>query len=447
MKMISNYDDIVRYLFKEFGLMPESLGRKVIENSILNSMKQHSISDSNVLLAKLISGAIDKQTIIEEITVPETWFFRDYETFIFLKENINKRLSEKYNYKMSILSAPCATGEEAYSIAMQLLEVGLNSDSFSITALDISEKSLQLAKEGVYSKSSFRVELDFLKKYFYEDNGKLAITDKIKKLVQFKCENLISNDFLNSSDYFDYIFCKNVLIYLNESARQKVLFNLDKKLKKDGIIFSGHSEFMIFHNYGFQPINHTGAYAFVKKKQVVAVKKVIDSSLKDKAYNPIEEYARKKPAFSNRVEQKNEIQKSKHLNNTYGDDSVSIDNEFEKQSNSNEIKENSIEIIRNYANQSKFDEALNMCMDLINKNSINDEVYFLVGLIYEAQNKFDLSEQNYNKALYLNPNHYEAVVHLGLIYEKKGNTKQASLFKERAIKIHSRKMNNQNGKN
>jgi len=135
------------------------------------------------------------------------------------------------------------------------------------------------------------------------------------------------------------------------------------------------------------------------------------------------------------------------LNNTYGDDSVSIDNEFEKQSNSNEIKENSIEIIRNYANQSKFDEALNMCMDLINKNSINDEVYFLVGLIYEAQNKFDLSEQNYNKALYLNPNHYEAVVHLGLIYEKKGNTKQASLFKERAIKIHSRKMNNQNGKN
>nr|HPI20117.1 tetratricopeptide repeat protein [Candidatus Kapabacteria bacterium] len=69
-------------------------------------------------------------------------------------------------------------------------------------------------------------------------------------------------------------------------------------------------------------------------------------------------------------------------------------------------------------------------------------VYFLVGLIYEAQNKLDLSEQNYNKALYLNPNHYEAVVHLSLIYEKQGNIKQASLFKERAIKIHSKQMNN-----
>ena len=198
MKMISNYDDIVRYLFKEFGLLPESLGKKVIENSILSSMKQHSISDSNVFLAKLISGAIDRQTIVEEITVPETWFFRDIDTFIFFKESINKRIRMNNNDKISILSAPCATGEEAYSIAIQLLEAGILPNSFSITALDISKKYLQLAKEGIYTKTSFRFEIDFLKKYFTEENGKLLINNKIKNLINFRCENLISNDFFNS---------------------------------------------------------------------------------------------------------------------------------------------------------------------------------------------------------------------------------------------------------
>jgi len=445
--MINNYDDIVRYLFKEFGLMPESLGKKVIENSILSSMKQHSISDSNVFLAKLISGAIDKQTLIEEITVPETWFFRDFETFKFLKERINKKNNTKINERISFLSAPCATGEEAYSIAIQLLEVGLIPDSFSITALDISEKSIKFAKEGIYSKSSFRIEIDYLKKYFTEDNDKLLINDRIKKLVDFRCENLISNDFLNSYDNFDYIFCKNVLIYLNESARQKVLFNLDKKLKKDGIIFSGHSEFMIFQNYGFQAINYPGAYAFSKKLNIPILKKIRDSNV-----NKIHNISQNKEVIKNSEKQKQNLSGKilikKEISNKGADDkAINSLNKTENKEISNTINCNSIELIRNYANQSKFEEAMEMCSEMIKKNTINDEVYFLVGLIYEAQNKLDLSEQNYNKALYLNPNHYEAVVHLSLIYEKQGNIKQASLFKERAIKIYLKQMNNQNGKN
>jgi len=445
--MINNYDDIVRYLFKEFGLMPESLGKKVIENSILSSMKQHSISDSNVFLAKLISGAIDKQTLIEEITVPETWFFRDFETFKFLKERINKKNDTKINERISFLSAPCATGEEAYSIAIQLLEVGLIPDSFSITALDISEKSIKFAKEGIYSKSSFRIEIDYLKKYFTEDNDKLLINDRIKKLVDFRCENLISNDFLNSYDNFDYIFCKNVLIYLNESARQKVLFNLDKKLKKDGIIFSGHSEFMIFQNYGFQAINYPGAYAFSKKLNIPILKKIRDSNV-----NKIHNISQNKEVIKNSEKQKQNLSGKilikKEISNKGADDkAINSLNKTENKEISNTINCNSIELIRNYANQSKFEEAMEMCSEMIKKNTINDEVYFLVGLIYEAQNKLDLSEQNYNKALYLNPNHYEAVVHLSLIYEKQGNIKQASLFKERAIKIYLKQMNNQNGKN
>jgi len=447
MIMINNYDDIVRYLFKEFGLMPESLGKKVIENSILSSMKQHSISDSNVFLAKLISGAIDKQTLIEEITVPETWFFRDFETFKFLKERINKKNNTKINERISFLSAPCATGEEAYSIAIQLLEVGLIPDSFSITALDISEKSIKFAKEGIYSKSSFRIEIDYLKKYFTEDNDKLLINDRIKKLVDFRCENLISNDFLNSYDNFDYIFCKNVLIYLNESARQKVLFNLDKKLKKDGIIFSGHSEFMIFQNYGFQAINYPGAYAFSKKLNIPILKKIRDSNV-----NKIHNISQNKEVIKNSEKQKQNLSGKilikKEISNKGADDkAINSLNKTENKEISNTINCNSIELIRNYANQSKFEEAMEMCSEMIKKNTINDEVYFLVGLIYEAQNKLDLSEQNYNKALYLNPNHYEAVVHLSLIYEKQGNIKQASLFKERAIKIYLKQMNNQNGKN
>ncbi len=447
MKMISNYDDIVRYLFNEFGLMPESLGKKVIENSILSSMKQHSINDSNVFLAKLISGAIDRQTIVEEITVPETWFFRDIDTFIFFKESINKRIRMNNNDKISILSAPCATGEEAYSIAIQLLEAGILPNSFSITALDISKKYLQLAKEGIYTKTSFRFEIDFLKKYFTEENGKLLINNKIKNLINFRCENLISNDFFNSLEFFDYIFCKNVLIYLNENARQKVLHNLDKKLKKDGIIFSGHSEFMIFQNYGFQAINFPGAYAFSKQQQK-PTKKLVENPnnfqnlIQNKGF--IKDNEKKKLIFSKKDILKKEIEKINLIDERL-DNIVNTEKEESKKQIISDVTNNIVEIIQSYANQSKFDEALIMCMDLINKNTINDEVYFLVGLIYEAQNKFDLSEQNYNKALYLNPNHYEAVVHLSLIYEKQGNTKQATLFKDRAIKIHSKKMNNQNG--
>ena len=206
--------------------------------------------------------------IIDALTTNETYFFRDYHPFEALRTHIlpelfKKREKEK---KINIWSAACATGQEAYSIAMILLEyfsLYLQTYRVSILATDISKKCLEKAKKGVYNQIEINrgLPISFLVKYFKQCGAHWYIDEKVKKLVKFEKLNLLGAS-QRLLERFDLIFCRYVLIYFSDEIKKKVLTDLWKLLNPGGYLILGATEIpaLVFSDMEKKIIGKTSWY-------------------------------------------------------------------------------------------------------------------------------------------------------------------------------------------
>jgi len=206
--------------------------------------------------------------IIDALTTNETYFFRDYQPFealrtYILPELFKKREKEK---KINIWSAACATGQEAYSIAMILLEyfsLYLQTYKVSILATDISKKCLEKAKKGVYTQIEINrgLPISFLVKYFKQDGAYWYIDEKVKKLVRFEKLNLLEAS-RKLLERFDLIFCRYVLIYFSDEVKKKVLTDLWGLLNPGGYLILGATEIpaLVFSDMEKKIIGKTSWY-------------------------------------------------------------------------------------------------------------------------------------------------------------------------------------------
>ncbi len=189
---------------------------------------------------------LEIEEIVELLTTNETYFFREgYQLKAFaeeiLPELIERRGSQR---RLRIWSAGCSSGEEAYTIAMILREqprlAGWNLEVFGN---DISRKMLQAARRGVYGKSAFRaIEPYYRDKYFTPAEDKLSIDKSLRSITSFGQLNLLDDEMLQLVGQVDVIFCRNVLIYFDQSARRRVVQTFYDKLRRRGYLLLGHSE-------------------------------------------------------------------------------------------------------------------------------------------------------------------------------------------------------------
>ena len=147
----------------KIGWSASILGSKEISRAVEKRMIAGNFPDLQTYLQQLQISPQEIDALIELLIVPETWFFRDWEPFVFLEHYIRSEWLLKQSYRsLRVLSVPCSSGEEPYSIAMSLLNSGLMSNQFQIDAVDISKISLNRAREAVYSQNSFRVKKPLL---------------------------------------------------------------------------------------------------------------------------------------------------------------------------------------------------------------------------------------------------------------------------------------------
>ena len=184
------------------------------------------------------------KALLESSLVPETWFFRNIEAFDALAEWVAGTWAPAHpGACLRVLSLPCATGEEAYSITMRLLEAGLAPGSFRIRAGDISEGSLAVARAAAYGRNSFRSGFDEPRfgKYFVGRCGEVRrVSDEIRGLVDFQFMNLADPSAVLPPS--DVIFCRNALIYFAGETRRAVVERLGAALSNDGLLFLGPVE-------------------------------------------------------------------------------------------------------------------------------------------------------------------------------------------------------------
>jgi chemotaxis protein methyltransferase CheR len=188
-------------------------------------------------------------SIIDIITVNETYFFREQNQLKTFSEEILPELKDinKDKKRLRVWSAGCSTGEEPYTIAILVLEKGyFHNWNIEIFGSDINQRVLQAARSGIYRKNSFRAtEPYFLRKYFREEDNISRISDNVKKYVNFSHLNLLDPFKVKLVGTVDVIFCRNVLIYFDYPSRKKVIDMFYERLADGGFLLLGHAESLI----------------------------------------------------------------------------------------------------------------------------------------------------------------------------------------------------------
>ncbi len=189
--------------------------------------------------------------LVDNLTTNETYFFRETPQLRAFSEEIlpELRQTQRDRKTLRIWSAGCSTGEEAYTIAILLLESGdwWRDWQVEILGSDINQRVLHTARRGVYKRGSHRATTpEMLTKYFIEeDKGDYRIIDRVRELVSFSCLNLLDQYKTALISNMDIIFCRNVIIYFDREAKKKVIASFYDKLRDGGYLLLGHSESLI----------------------------------------------------------------------------------------------------------------------------------------------------------------------------------------------------------
>ena len=189
----------------------------------------------------------EAESLAQELTVTETYFFRNIEQFRALAEIV---LPERMRYDrkpktLNILSAGCASGEEAYSIAITAQETIIDrSWDLRIDAVDINQTALEKARRGRYSAWAVRgMQSDIQRKWFQENGRDLILDENVRTAVKFKTRNLSVDDpELWRPASYDVVFCRNVLMYFSPEKMQAAINRIARALAPGGFLFLGHAE-------------------------------------------------------------------------------------------------------------------------------------------------------------------------------------------------------------
>ncbi|KKN84292.1 hypothetical protein LCGC14_0291060 [marine sediment metagenome] len=253
-------DDLISELKRISGLQFEHYQRKFLEKRISFRMKYLELNYYQEYIDYLNAHTEEIDLFLDKFTINYTFFFRNINVYWSL-EKFLKIYCKNLKGPLRIWSAPCATGDEPYSIAIlldNLKNAGNNIPNFEIVASDIDKTAIKFAKRGIYSEYAIHeTPKNYVTTYFSTKNTEIGpkykINQNIKDKVNFFQEDIIKGHRNNKK--FDIIFCRNFIIYINQFAREKLMRILEARLKDGGLLILGGSETFSPQNTCFESIS------------------------------------------------------------------------------------------------------------------------------------------------------------------------------------------------
>ena len=167
---------------------------------------------------------------------------------------------------LRILSLPCSTGEEPYSIAMALLDAGLKPHQFKVDGMDVSPLSVEKARRALYGKNSFRgQDIAFRDRHFSAEGEGYRLSDRVLEQVRLQVGNLLDPALLASEPPYDFVFCRNLLIYFDQPTQRQVFEVLKRLTHVDGVLFIGPAEGGLLGRFGMRSIGIAQSFAFSRQ--------------------------------------------------------------------------------------------------------------------------------------------------------------------------------------
>ncbi|WP_316860532.1 protein-glutamate O-methyltransferase CheR [uncultured Cohaesibacter sp.] len=255
-----DYAFLQNFLKEKSGLVLSNDKQYLVESRLMPIARKSGLQSIEELIGK-IKGLGDRglqNAVVEAMTTNESFFFRDKTPFEHFTNTIIPHLVEtRKRGKVRIWCAAASTGQEPYSLAMSIKENAskLAGLSFEIIGTDISNEVLEKAKVGIYSQFEVQrgLPVQLLLKYFTQKGEMWQISPEIRSMVTYKPYNLL--DQYTALGQFDVIFCRNVLIYFDQSTKVDVMQRLAKQMPADGYLLLGAAETVVGLTNAFQAVS------------------------------------------------------------------------------------------------------------------------------------------------------------------------------------------------
>ncbi|MGF6220201.1 CheR family methyltransferase [Pseudomonas sp. YL-218 TE3947] len=401
------------FLKERIGLDVGSVGPAIIERAVRQRITAARVQTADEYWHTLLGSRDEQQALIEAVIVPETWFFRYPESFTTLAKLAAKRLAAINNMRaLRILSLPCSTGEEPYSIAMALLDAGLAPHQFKVDGMDVSPLSVEKARLALYGKNSFRgQDIDFRERHFTAENDNYRLSGRVIEQVRLQVGNLLDPALLASEPPYDFVFCRNLLIYFDQSTQQQVFEVLKRLTHVDGVLFIGPAEGSLLGRFGMRSIGIPQSFAFSRQSAQEPLATFVPTPLP--VQQPVPSVTpppvRSRPFAT-------VVSMPPVATATPSDAATLLAN------------------IAALANEGKSAEARAACDSFLRSHEPVAQVFYWLGLLSDVAGSALEAQGFYRKALYLEPQHPDALMHLAALLQSQGDTAGARRLQARAAR-------------
>lgn len=391
------------------GLDATTIGTAAVERAIRTRMTAAGVADVATYAARVRSDAGERDLLVEEVVVGESWFFRDQQVFAFVADVAATRASLPGRGPVRVLCAPCAGGEEPYSVAMALLDAGLTPAQFTIDAVDVSRAALARAARGRYSANAFRnADCSFRDRWFTADGSGAVLAATVRDCVAFSQANVVDESFTDGRAPYDVIFCRNLLIYLTTEARGRIEAALDRLLTRDGVLVLGAAEPPILKG-DWLPAGTAAVFAMRRGVRPVALQaapNVRTGTRRPPPPPPPREPAAAPPPAVDPP--------PPTLADVLAEAGA-------------------------LANRQRHAEAIELCERCRQRLAPAPELFFLMGMLHQATGDLDRAEGCFHKTLYLDAAHDEALLALALLATRRGDVRMAETYRQSAARVLARK--------
>ncbi len=427
MSLIEEFSGLLK---RRMGLDSGSIGQAAVERAVRHRMHAAGVDDEQDYLMRVQAWPDEMQQLIEAVIVPETWFFRYPESQVAMATLARERLFAPgcEGRVLRVLSVPCSSGEEPYSIAMALLDAGVPAHRFQVDAVDISVRMVEFAQRAVYGRNSFRGgDLAFRDRHFSEVPEGHQLAARVRGQVRFQPGNLFDPNLLAGAAPYDFVFCRNLLIYFDMATQERAVQVLRRFAREDGLLFVGPAETSLLTGRRLPAVPLARSFAF----RATPAPAPVESPTPARA--PL---AGQRPLVHAWTPPRRPVAQAPAPRLPVPHAAIA---DAPSAQGAGQAAQASLREIAALADLGRVRDAMAQCQAHLDIHGASAEALHLQGLLLDAQGQSRQAQAAYRKALYLDPNHREALLHLAALVASDGDQEGARRLQARAARGEARR--------
>lgn len=403
-------DGVAGVLRERIGFDVGSIGREALGSAVARRLAATGVADLGRYVDRLRTVPRELDLLVEETSISETWFLRDPASFAWLRGWLVRSWMPAHPLRhLKVLSAPCSSGEEVWSLAVTLRESGLPAARYSIDGVDLRPGAVESARRGVYGERAFRsADADAMRDlYFTKEPGGWRVVDGLRASTRFWPGNILEGLPGTGPEPWDVVFCRNLLIYLDDAARERLVVALDRLLCADGLLVVGSAEALW--------MARTGVFEMVPAPGAFVLRRAPASKRRRRRTTRV--------ALRSRPSRSLPVPPPREASPVAPPPAAAVKEPAATLA--------SIDAARTLADRGEIDEATSMLRSLLSSAGPSADLFLLLAVCSAARGEVRASEELVDKALYLDPGDAEALELLVALREARGDRTGAAVVRER----------------